>query len=49
LLSCPRERQLFKSQDHYLPDVERLVLSWMAEELKDHRLIETYVRNYNSE
>jgi DNA invertase Pin-like site-specific DNA recombinase len=33
----------------YLRDVERLVLSGMAEELKDPRLIETYVRNYNSE
>jgi hypothetical protein len=32
----------------YLRDVERLVLSGMAEELKDPRLIETYVRNYNS-
>ncbi|WP_236000540.1 hypothetical protein [Bradyrhizobium uaiense] len=33
----------------YLRDVERLVLSGMVEELKDPRLIETYVRNYNSE
>lgn len=33
----------------YLRDIERLVLSGMAEELKDPRLIETYVRNYNSE
>jgi site-specific DNA recombinase len=33
----------------YLRDVERLVLSGMAEELKDPRLIESYVRNYNSE
>jgi site-specific DNA recombinase len=33
----------------YLRDVERLVLSGMAEELKDPQLIETYVRNYNSE
>ncbi len=33
----------------YLRDVERLVLSGMVEELKDPRLIETYVRNYNRE
>jgi site-specific DNA recombinase len=33
----------------YLRDVERLVLSGMAEYLKDPRLIETYVRKYNSE
>src|SRR6516165_4020183 len=33
----------------YLRDIERLVLSGMAEELKDPQLIETYVRNYNSE
>ena len=33
----------------YLRDIERLVLSGMAKELKDPRLIETYVRNYNSE
>ena len=33
----------------YLRDIERLVLSGMAEELKDPRLIETYVRSYNSE
>jgi DNA invertase Pin-like site-specific DNA recombinase len=33
----------------YLRDVERLVLSGMAEELKEPRLIETCVRNYNSE
>ena len=30
-------------------DIERLVLSGTAEELKDPRLIWTYVRNYNSE
>jgi site-specific DNA recombinase len=33
----------------YLRDIERLVLSGMAEELKDPRLIEAYVRKYNSE
>jgi site-specific DNA recombinase len=33
----------------YLRDIERLVLGGMAEELKDPRLIETYVRNYNHE
>ncbi|MES5481563.1 recombinase family protein [Bradyrhizobium sp. INPA03-11B] len=33
----------------YLRDIERLVLSGMAEELKDPQLIETYVRKYNSE
>lgn len=33
----------------YLRDIERLVLSGMVEELKDPRLIETYVRNYNRE
>jgi site-specific DNA recombinase len=33
----------------YLRDVEKLVLSGMAEELKNPRLIETYVRNYNGE
>jgi site-specific DNA recombinase len=33
----------------YLRDIERLVLSRMAEELKDPRLIETYVLSYNSE
>jgi site-specific DNA recombinase len=33
----------------YLCEIEKLVLSGMAEELKDPRLIETYVRNYNSE
>jgi site-specific DNA recombinase len=33
----------------YLRDIERLVLTGMAEELKDPRLIETYVRSYNSE
>jgi site-specific DNA recombinase len=33
----------------YLRDIESLVLSGMAEELKDPRLIETYVRSYNSE
>ena len=33
----------------YLRDIERLVLSGMIEELKDPRLIETYVRSYNSE
>jgi hypothetical protein len=33
----------------YLHDIERLVLSGMAEELRDPRLIETYVRNYNGE
>ena len=33
----------------YLRDIERLVLGGMVEELKDPRLIETYVRNYNSE
>jgi Ti-type conjugative transfer relaxase TraA len=32
-----------------LRDVERLVLSGMVGELKDPRLIETYVRNYNRE
>jgi site-specific DNA recombinase len=33
----------------YLRDIEKLVLSGMAEELKDPRLIEAYVRKYNSE
>ena len=33
----------------YLRDIERLVLSGMVEELRDPRLIETYVRTYNSE
>lgn len=33
----------------YLRDIERLVLSGMAEELSHPRLIETYVRGYNSE
>jgi site-specific DNA recombinase len=33
----------------YLPDVEKAVLEGMAEELKDPRLIETYVRTYNEE
>jgi site-specific DNA recombinase len=33
----------------YLRDIERLVLSGMADELKDPRLIETYVRSYNKE
>ncbi|WP_082905839.1 recombinase family protein [Bradyrhizobium centrolobii] len=33
----------------YLRDVERLVLSGMAKELKDPRLIEIYVRKYNRE
>jgi site-specific DNA recombinase len=33
----------------YLRDIERVVLSGMAEELKDPRLIEAYVRKYNSE
>jgi len=33
----------------YLRDIERLVLSGMVEELKDPRLIETYVRSYNGE
>jgi site-specific DNA recombinase len=33
----------------YLREIERLVLSGMAEELKDPRLIETNVRKYNSE
>lgn len=33
----------------YLRDIERLVLGGMAEELRDPRLIETYVRSYNSE
>jgi site-specific DNA recombinase len=32
-----------------LPDVEKAVLEGMAEELKDPRLIETYVRKYNEE
>ncbi len=41
--SCSNRRIL------YLRDVENLVLSGMAEELKDPRLIETYVRNYNRE
>jgi site-specific DNA recombinase len=34
---------------NYLRDIERLVLSGMAEELKDPQLIETYVRSYNGE
>src|SRR5258706_16468747 len=33
----------------YLRDIERLELSDMAEELKNPRLIEAYVRSYNSE
>jgi site-specific DNA recombinase len=33
----------------YLPDIEKAVLDGMAEELKDPRLIETYVRKYNEE
>lgn len=33
----------------YLRDIERLVLGGMVEELKDPRLIEIYVRNYNNE
>jgi site-specific DNA recombinase len=33
----------------YLRDIEGLVLSGMVEELKDPRLIETYVRSYNNE
>ena len=33
----------------YLRDIEKLVLSGMTEELKDPRLIETYVHKYNSE
>ena len=33
----------------YLQDVEEAVLRGMAEELKDTRLIETYVRAYNEE
>ncbi|OCK55069.1 hypothetical protein LMTR3_09900 [Bradyrhizobium sp. LMTR 3] len=40
---------MFKSQDHLPARLERLVLSGMADELKDPRLIENYVRNYNSE
>ncbi|WP_315757280.1 MULTISPECIES: hypothetical protein [unclassified Bradyrhizobium] len=41
--SCSNRRIL------YVRDVENLVLSDMAEELKDPRLIEIYVRNYNRE
>lgn len=41
--SCSNRRIL------YLPDVEKAVLEGMAEELKDPRLIETYVRKYNEE
>ena len=33
----------------YLPDVEKAVLKGMVEELKNPRLIETYVRTYNEE
>jgi site-specific DNA recombinase len=41
--SCPNRRII------YLRDIEKLVLSGMTEELKDPRLIEAYVRKYNSE
>src|ERR1700756_4329761 len=33
----------------YLRDIEGLVLSGMAEELKDPKIMKTYVRSYNSE
>ena len=33
----------------YLRNIEKLVLSGMAEELKDPRLIEAFVRKYNGE
>jgi len=49
VLGVPREWQLLNRRIVYLRGVEKLVLRGMAEELKDPRLIETYVRRYNIE
>ena len=51
-IRCSAVRESGGCSNHrifYLPEVEKAVIEGMAEELKDPRLIETYVRTYNEE
>ena len=51
-IRCSAVRESGSCSNHrifYLPEVEKAVIEGMAEELKDPRLIETYVRTYNEE